>query len=103
MGISAGQSTFPLLETLLEAFRVEAPRLEAKRVAGAARDDEAVLERPAQLRDVILDDLGGGRGCLLAPELVDETVGRNSLVRVEDQQGEERALPPARERNRPVP
>jgi hypothetical protein len=41
---------------------------------------------------VVLDDLRGRRRRPLAPELVDDAVGREHLVAMEEEQGEEGAL-----------
>jgi hypothetical protein len=60
-----------------------------KEVAATAREKGgarriAVLERSAQLQDVVLDDLRGRRRRPLAPELVDDPVGREHLVAMEE-------------------
>jgi hypothetical protein len=55
-------------------------------------------ERLAQTRHVHLHRLRGGGGWALAPQLVDQAVGAERLVRVEQQQRKQRALlaPPKR-------
>ena len=40
---------------------------------------------------------------MLAPELVDEPLGRDRLVRPQEQQRQQRALVPAAERHGPLP
>jgi hypothetical protein len=42
--------------------------------------------------DVDLDCVPHGRGRLLGPELLDQTLDRNGLVRVEEEMGKEGAL-----------
>jgi hypothetical protein len=41
----------------------------------------------------------GRRRPLVAPHVLDESIGRDGLVRVEDEDGEQRALPGAAERD----
>jgi hypothetical protein len=62
----------------------------------------AVCERSAQLQDVVLDDLRGRRRRPLAPELVDDAVGRDHLVAMEEEQCEQGALLAAPERDLPL-
>ena len=79
----------------LEAQRIAVVAPEAQLVAVPARDDRTVAtgrgKRLAQLRDVDLQHLRRGRRRLLAPDTVDEPVGRHRLAGVEREQGEERA------------
>ena len=49
---------------------------------------------------MVLQRVGRRPGRLCAPELVDQPVGRDDLVRAREQQGEQRALPRAAERER---
>ena len=100
------KGTPSLCEQPLELVEVEAPRLEAELVTGAPRDQQPIparppvaLERPAQAGDVIPDCLRRGRWSALAPELVHEAIGRDDLVRIQDQQRQERTLPPAAKGN----
>ena len=70
------------------------------------RDDAAgfVVRRevPAKVRHVAVQDLvRAGRGAL-PPQVVHEAVERNDLVRMQQQHGEERALPSARQRVQPT-
>jgi hypothetical protein len=51
-------------------------------------------QRPTQLRDVALQDLHGGVGWPLPPQLVDQPVGRQHFVRVKQKQCEQCTLPP---------
>jgi len=60
-------------------------------------------ERLAELRDVVLQRVGGCPGRLSAPERVDEPVCRNDLVRTREKEGEERPLPCPAERERAGP
>src|SRR5215216_2462811 len=90
-------------EQLLEVVEIEAAGLESKQVAGALCDESAVPERSSQVRDVVLDDLRCGRGSALPPELFDDAIRGDRLVRVQNQQGKEGAPPAAGERDCPVP
>ena len=49
---------------------------------------------------MVLQRVGGGSGRLCAPELVDEPVCRDDLVRTREQECEKRPLPRAAERER---
>ena len=53
----------------------------------------ARLQELAQARDVDLHGVVDGRRRLLAPDLVDQAVTRDDLVRVEKEEREQRALP----------
>ena len=59
-----------------------------------------VAERAADLEDGVLERLRRGRRRALAPERVDQPLGGDDLVAVDQQQREEGALPPAGERVR---
>ena len=83
----------------LEAVTVQLAGLQAKQVARRPRDDQPALaarlvglQQPPQVRHVGLDHPGRRLGSLLAPELVDQTLARDDLVRVQEQAEEERAL-----------
>jgi hypothetical protein len=93
-----GSCAAGLGDELLEALEVELTRLEAQDVAGRARDDHTRSELPAQLGDEDVDALDDRRGRRLAPELVDQPLGRDHLVRVQEQDGEQRARLDAAER-----
>ena len=54
-----------------------------------------VREHLAKPRDVPLHDLRRGRRRPLAPELVDQSIGRDDLVRVQKEHGQKRTLPAA--------
>ena len=69
-------------------MEVEQLGLELDRVARSARDDHAGPERLAQARDVALEDHLDRLGSLIAPQLIDESVGCDHLVRVQEQERE---------------
>ena len=88
----------------LEAVGIDALRIDDELVAGLACHDDAAavqapVERLAQPRDLDLDRLRGRRRSPRAPELVDQPVGAERLVRVEQEQREEGALLPPPERD----
>ena len=91
---------------LLEAARVELARADPQLIAVPARDDlRAVVrgpERLAQLRDVDLDHLVRRRRRRLAPEAVDQRLGRDRGSLVEGEQGEQRARLPRADGDRLV-
>ena len=82
----------PVLRELLEAREVELVALDADHVAGRAGDDPVGAEGLAELRDVVLDRVQRLLGRAHSPELVDQAVGRDDLVRAGEQQGEQRSL-----------
>ena len=74
----------------------------AERVARRAREEDVVrLQRPTQARHLDLQHLRGGRRRVAAPESLDEAVGRDGLVEVEDEDRQERPGLAAAERDRP--
>ena len=75
-------------------------RLDANRVARRPGDDAVGAEDLPQAGDVVLHRVDGGLRRLEAPELVDQAVDRNNLVRVGEQEGEQRPLPAASKRDR---
>ena len=85
---------------MLEALGIERAWLDMQQVAVPARFESAVSQDLAQLGDVDLDALRRFRRRLLAPELVDQAVDRDDLVRVHQQRGQERALLRRPERDR---
>ena len=84
-------------------MQVELGRLDREQVAGRPGQQSLRGQQLAQPRDVDLQALHRGLGRLVAPELVDQTVAREDVVRVHEQQREQRALLGARERQRPLP
>jgi hypothetical protein len=87
----------------LEHERVDPCAVDAEEVPVLASLQQSVAELAAESRDVHLQGLPRGPRRAGAPELVHETVGRNDLVRVEDEQREQvRRLRPARIDRGPV-
>src|SRR5215217_158980 len=88
-----------LPQQTLEALHVKLAGTDAHQIATATRNHDAdgavyplYLERAAQPRDVYLQALrSSGRG-LLAPQLLDQTVARHDLVRVQQQDRQQRQL-----------
>src|SRR5436190_19417111 len=85
---------------MLEALGIEATRLDAEQVAARAGHEEgagfplppARLERLAELRDVDLERAHRRRRRPRAPEVVDEAIGRDDPVRVQQEDRKERPL-----------
>jgi hypothetical protein len=82
-----------LLEATLETVKVELRGLYPGEVARRAGDEGAFWQHLAQSRDVGLDYLDGFFWRRVTPELVDETLDRDRMVRVEEEKCEERPLP----------
>jgi hypothetical protein len=81
--------------------QIELAGLDPEDIARRPRDEDVVpSERLAKLRDADAERRRAGRGRLLAPELVDQPVARDDLVRVEQEHREQRPLPRSRERKR---
>ena len=76
----------------LEAIEIQLALADAQQIAARLRDDRVAAERLAQLGDVHLDRGRRRLGRLLPPELVDQPLTRDGLVRVQKQQGKEAAL-----------
>src|SRR6266511_1099771 len=78
----------PLGGEPLESLRVELVRLDVKTVSEPVSHDP-VLAELAQLGDVHLERVRRRRGWLLAPEVVDQALGGNRLVPVQEQEREQ--------------
>ena len=96
---AVGERPRALLEQPLETCPVELVGCDPDLIAAPARHDHAVgaggittVERLAKPRDVHLQALGSAGGRVLAPQLVDQSVGRNDLVGVQQQDRQHRAL-----------
>ena len=74
----------------LEAVQIETIRLDAELVARRPGDDRLVAERLAELGDVRLQDLRRRGRRTTGPEILDQPVARHGLVRVQEQDRQER-------------
>ncbi len=70
-----------LLGEALEALEIELARLDPDQVPRRLGDDAVGTEQLAQLRDVVLEGIGGRLRRPVALEVVDPPVGRDDLVR----------------------
>ena len=75
----------------LEAGRVELVGLEPERIPRWTRGDPVLTQLLSQLRDVDLQGSLRGLRRPVAPERVDQPLARQDLVRVQQEDGEERA------------
>src|SRR4029450_7682603 len=75
----------------LETVKVELCELYLGDIARRAGDEDALWQHFSQSRDVGLDHLDGFFRRFVTPELVDETLDRDSMVCVEEEKCEERA------------
>ena len=89
LGIAACERIAALLDQALEQAHVDLVGLCAEEVTGAAGEQHTGPKQLAQLGDVVLHDLRSGVGRLVAPELVDQLLARDDLVRVQEQNGKE--------------
>jgi hypothetical protein len=79
----------------LKAVHVDELGIDPQLIAAPAREDlRAPLLRhhPAQTPDVVLDHLGRARRRLLAPQTLDQPVGRDGAIRLQPEHRENRAL-----------
>ena len=77
-------------DELLEPQQVERPRIGTELVRRGGGPDHDAAQHPAELRDVLLQDLRRGGGRSSAPQILDQAVTRHELVRVEEQDREQR-------------
>src|SRR5206468_4197228 len=78
----------------LEPCEVELVLLHPEHVARRPRDQAVRPEEPAELGDGVLERRAGRLRGALAPELVEQRVGRDDLARVQEEDPEEGALAP---------
>src|SRR5439155_628731 len=90
------------LEPCGETVEVEVVRREHRGVAARARRDRGRPEGLPEPRDVSVQSRVGRAGRTFAPDLVDDAVSRDDLVRAEEQQRENGARLPSRQCERPV-
>ena len=83
-----------------EAVDVELVRVDADDVARRPGDDPVGADRPAERMHVHLERARRARGWLLAPDPVDQAVGRDDVVRVEQELREQGTRPRPAERDR---
>ena len=84
----------------LEAVDVELVGVDADEVAGRPGDDPVGADRPAKRVHVHLERARRARRRLLAPDPVDQAVGRDDVVGVEQELREQGARPRPAERDR---
>jgi hypothetical protein len=72
---------------------------ELQRIAGCARDEHSA-DRLPQVRGLPLEDRLGAAGDTLAPELVDQTRGRDDVPGLQRENGQDGALLRPAERER---
>ena len=98
-----GRRSVGLLDELREMVEVELASLDAEQVARRLGFEPLPrrAERLPQLRDAHLQRGRAGGGRLVGPELVEQPVTRDDLVRVQKQQREQRPLTRPAERQRP--
>ena len=85
-GLAAGAASRACATSVSKRCEVERAGVELDRVAGRAGDDRVRPERAPQLGDVHLQRLGRGRRRVLAPQHVDQPLGRDDVLAVREQQ-----------------
>jgi hypothetical protein len=101
-GRVAGLNVARVVDELLEAVGVERLGRKLQHVAARTRDKRVDADRLAQLRDVALERLRRRVRALLAPELLDQLLARDELVRVQQQDCEQFALPATADGDRTI-
>jgi hypothetical protein len=76
----------------LEAAQVELAAVHVEEIAGRPRDERLGPERLAELRDEVLERGRRRSRRVLAPQVVDQAVGRDHLSRPQEQDRKQRAL-----------
>ena len=89
-----------LLAQPFKTVEVELLPLQAQLVSGRARRDCVCAKAPPQLGDIHVHALGRSRGRVRAPDVIDQSIGGNDLVRVYQQDAESSAGFSARQRHR---
>ena len=89
-----------LTQQLLEARRVDLLRIDAQQVAAGMGLDRVGSHELAQLGDVDLQGRARRHRRLRRPDGVDELIGRDDAVRLEEQHGQQAPLPLAGGRDR---
>ena len=91
-GVADPQRGTTLLRELVEARQVELLGRHGEPVAGRHRLERALRQELPELRDVDLKRVLGRVGRAVAPQRVDQPVGRDGVVRFEEQDREEGTL-----------
>ena len=99
VGIAVVQQPPALTGQPLEALGVDLIRAYLQHVSGRQRDENLVLasvaawlERLAKMRDVALEHVRGGLRRRVTPQVVDQSVGGDDLVRTQQEQREHSPL-----------
>ena len=87
----------------IEPSRVELERFDDEEVAGRPAFQASVAQRLAEVRHVGLEDVARLLGRLLTPDIVDQDVSGDDLVRADQQVRQDRALLRPSEGDRAVP
>ncbi len=98
---TTGEVRPSVLDHALEPLGIQLLWLDAEQVARAAGDEQARLQELSQLRDAVLDNLRRRRRRIALPQLVDEAVARDDLVRVQEEDRQQLSLTRAPQRYLP--
>ena len=83
-GVPGGQRLPPVGDLIVEAVEIELARLDPQLVGVGAGDQHGIAQEAPQLRDVVVENLRRARRARLAPELIDQSIGGDRLVGVEN-------------------
>jgi hypothetical protein len=100
-GRTAGEVGPSVVDHALEPLRIQLLALDTKQVPRAAGDEQTWLKELSQLRDAVLNDLRRRRRRIALPELVDQAIARDDLVRVQEQHRQQLSLTRAPQRYLP--
>ena len=91
-GICAVERSAALGRQPLELVSVELIGRKLELIPGPPGVQQAIAQRPAQVKDVSLQCLGGSRGRSLAPQIVDQPLARDHPTAVQQQDRKHRSL-----------
>ncbi len=86
----------------IEPNGIDLVRAGVQDVPAVAGLEHAGTEHPAQLRDVVVERLARRCRRALTPHRIDQAIDRHDLARVQDEEGQERAVLMAVDRDQPV-
>jgi hypothetical protein len=96
---AVGRERSRLGNQLPEAIKVELSRLDPDQIAARPGDDDVFAKGLAELRYVYVEPFRGRVGWPAAPQQLHQPCGGNDLVRPQEQDGEQSALPGPGHRN----
>ena len=107
---SVVERTPPVIDESLEKVCIHGDRVRPQCVAGLLCHEEAAtvakfvfgFQQPPQMRDVPLNRLRRRLGRMVAPQRIDDAIGRDHLSAMDQQQDEQGSLAPGRQLDLPA-